>query len=105
MFTVCQPRRIQMCQHGKYAARILGRARVDSFDASIGDGTSHDRCISDIREIELRCVLCSASDLLRAVDAAEWFADNSVRHACPPAISIARTMARCMSSILKSLRP
>ena len=39
------------------------------------------------------------------VDAADGLSDKSGCHARAPAVSSARTMARCMSSILKSLCP
>ena len=55
--------------------------------------------------VELGGVGGAAGDLLPAVDAADGLSDEGGGHARAPAVSTARTMARCMSSILKSLCP
>src|SRR5207249_11582360 len=57
------------------------------------------------RHVELGGVGGAAGDLLAAVDAADGLSDESGGHARAPAVSTARTMARCISSILKSLCP
>src|SRR5438128_4438110 len=76
---------------------------VDGSDAPFRHRAAHDRAMRMARYVELRGVACAPGDLLSAVDAADRLPDESGCHARAPAVSTPRTMARCMSSILKSL--
>src|SRR6266480_5713604 len=63
------------------------------------------RSVSLAGLVELGGVGGGARDLLAAIDAADRLSNERGGHARAPAVSTARTMARCISSILKSLCP
>src|SRR2546421_11734396 len=100
--TIGKPRRVSVRQDSNHAGRPFCRRTVDGGDAPVRDRAAHDGAMRLPRHIELGCVSGTARDLLSAVDAADGLSDG---HARPPAVWTARTMARCMSSILKSLCP
>src|SRR5437899_12631779 len=98
-------RRVAMRHDDEDAGCAFCRNGVDGSDAAFRHRAAHDRTIHMARYVELRGVACAPGDLLSAVDAADRLPDESGCHARAPAVSTARTMARCMSSILKSLCP
>ena len=100
-----EPRRIAVCQDREHAGRSFSLRRVDRSDASVRDRAPDDGGVREVRYFEFGGIGRGPGDFLSAVDTADGFSDHSGGHARAPAVSIARTMARCMSSILKSLCP
>src|SRR5207247_3784475 len=77
----------------------------DGRDAAFRHRAAHDRAVRVFGHIELGGIGGAPGNLLSPVDAADGLSDESGCHARAPAVSTARTMARCMSSILKWLCP
>src|SRR6266550_3805966 len=92
--------RFVMCEDDDDAGCALRSHGVDGRDAAFRHRAAHDRAVRVAGDVELRSVSCASCHLLSAIDAADGLADQSGSHARAPAISTARTMARCMSSIL-----
>src|ERR687892_726213 len=105
VLAIGQLRRVAVRQDSDDARCPFRRRAVDGSDAAVRHRAPHDCSVRQARHVELGGVGGAAGDLLAAVDAADRLSDESGGHARAPAISTARTMARCMSSILKSLCP
>src|SRR4051812_23276060 len=103
MGPIGQLRRIAVRNNGNDAGRALGYRAVDGCNTPVRDRASHNCAMRLAGDVELGGVSRSAGDLLPPVHAAEGFSDDSGSHARVPAVSTARTIARCISSILKSL--
>ena len=91
-------------EHRDHTRRTLGERRVDGQSPAC-DRAAKDRSVGDIRLLELRRIRRRPGRLLAAIDATDRLPHVLRRHVRVPAVSTARTIARCMSSILKSLRP
>src|SRR5438105_4456144 len=98
-------RRVAMRQHGNDAGCAFCSGGVDGSDAAFRHRAAHDRAMRVSGHIELGGIGGAPGDLLSSIHAADGLPDESGCHARAPAVSTARTMARCMSSILKSLCP
>src|SRR3954454_15884820 len=72
---------------------------------AIRDRAPHHGTVGLAGLVELGGIGGRPGNLLTAVNAADGLSDESGGHARAPAVSTARTMARCISSILKSLGP
>ena len=98
-----EARGIAVREDGDDSGRAFGRRGLEGRDAPLRHRAPHDGAMSHASDVELGGVRRSAHHFLSAVDAADWLSDERGGHARAPAVSTARTMARCMSSILKSL--
>ena len=93
---------------GQPISRVDGRQKVTggaTYAAEFDQPRQAHGAVRDTPHVELRGVPCGAGHFLSAVDAADGLSDERGCHARAPAVSTARTMARCISSILKSLWP
>jgi hypothetical protein len=97
------PRRITKRQDGDDAGSPFRCRAVDGSDAAVRDRATHDDAVRHAGHVKFGGIGGRAGDLPAAVDAADRLSDQSGTHGRAPAISTARTMARCMSSILKLL--
>src|SRR6266704_6917818 len=105
MRPIRKPRSIAVREDGHDARRAFRRRAVDGSDAAFRHCAPNDGAVRDTPHVELRGVPCGAGHFVLAVDAADGLADERGCHARAPAVSTARTMVRCISSILKSLWP
>src|SRR5437764_1541738 len=97
-------RRIVVCDDGDDARRTFRRRTVDT-DRPVGARAADDHTVGNVCLFELGSVGRLSGDLLAAIDTADGSPDILSAHVRAPAVATARTIARCISSILKSLCP
>ena len=97
VLAIGEPRRVPVRQNDDDPGHPLRRLGIDRSDPATRDGAAHDRRVRLAGHIELGGIGRAARHLLSAVEAAGRLPDNSGGHVRAPAISTARTMARCMS--------
>src|SRR5207247_3167280 len=105
VIAIGEPRRIAVREDCEDAGLPFRQCAVDPVNAASRDRAAHDGAVGQARHIELGGVGGGASDFLAPIDTADRLSDHSSAHARAPAVSTARTITRCMSSILKSLCP
>src|SRR5436190_912576 len=103
--TIGEPRRVSMRQDRHYARSAFRHRSIDGSDTAARNRAPHDDAVGLPRPIEFRSIAGATGHFQAAVDAAYGLSNEGRRHARAPTISTARTIARCMSSILKSLCP
>src|SRR5204862_6870349 len=101
VMSICETRRVEMREHTKNARRAFRRRAIDGGNAAVRDRAPDDHAVRLAGLVEFGCVGGAACDLLAAIDAADGLSDEGGAHARAPAVSTARTIARCISSILK----
>src|SRR5688572_1083098 len=87
------------------AGELFRCSAVDIANSATGDRAAYHCSKNLAGHIELGRVSRRTGDLLPTINSTKWLAYCCGCHVRAPAISIARTMARCMSSTLNSLWP